>query len=386
MRWLASVLAGVLLALLVVHLALAEEYSLKSLEIKDDLSLVLHEVDFSGSRYSIHLDIFQEASDPSGLYWKLGDIDTDFLTREVKSEFDIPYVTSGADPSGRQKLDVYYSTDNSNARVILFVPGGGWQQGDKSSYTELATTFVKYYGFTVVVTNYRLSNSSDGDAVHPDHVNDVASAFAWVKQNVSRYGGDPSKVFLFGQSAGAHLVSLLATNQKYLPQGYTQASISGVISMSGVYELSDLVAYPNNPLGLTEKEVVMYKKLVLNAFGTYSDETVLNDGSPQEHITTSLPHFLVLFAEDDMPGFPQEALNFVDEIRNVLPNDPDRAVIRFVSRADISEESWDAAATMASSSEAMADYVGHYAEVFTINQHEYNGRITSMVADFVNSH
>ena len=361
----------------------AEDYPLKSLEIKNDLSLTLNEVDFSGCRYNIDLDVYSNPSDPSGLYWKLGDVKATFVTLGVMNQTDISY---GTGSSARQKLDVYYPEGASNTRVVMFVPGGAWRQGDKSGYTELATTFVKYYGFTVVVINYTLYDSSSSGPAYPDNIKDVSSAFAWVKKNISRYGGDPKKVFIFGQSAGGHLVSLFATNPKYLPAGYSFSDIAGVVSMSGAYELTDMVKYPNNPLGLDEDEVLMYKKIVFDAFGTYNDETVLNDGSPQEHITTSLPPFLVLFAEDDMPGFPNEALHFVDAIRNVLPNDPQRAEIHFVSRSDISEQSWEAGKELASQEEVMSDYVGHYAEVVTINQHEYNGRITSMIADFINDH
>ena len=367
--------------------ARADNYQLDSLGIKDDLSLLLYGVDFSGCRYNIGLDVYSNPSDdPAGLYWKLGEVEATLVTKNVMNQTDIPYVTVNPDPSGRQKLDIYYPEGATNTKVVIFVPGGAWATGDKSGYSELADTLVRYYGFTVVVINYRLSSDDAGSAVHPDHVNDVASAFAWVKSNISQYGGDPGKVFLFGQSAGAHLASLLATNSKYLPKGYSFSDIAGVIAMSGAYELEDLMKYPNNPLGLDENEVLMYKKIVFYAFGTYNNETVLNDGSPQEHITTSIPPFLVLFAEDDMPGFPGEALNFVDAIRDLLPNEPQRAEIRFVSRADISEQAWSVAADMASRQEVMSDYVGHYAEVTTINQNEYNGRITRLIAEFVNSH
>jgi len=219
----------------------AREYPIESLEIKDDLSLNLRGVDFSGSRYDIDLDQFYLASDPTWLYWKLGEVEATFLIKEVANQTDIQYVTVNPDPSGRQKLDVYYPEGTQNSKVIMFVPGGAWRQGDKSLYTELATTFVRYYGFTVVVINYRLSDSSAGNAVFPDHIEDVSDAFVWVKKNISTYNGDPGQVFLFGQSAGAHLVSLLATNSDYLPKGYSFSNIKGVISMSGVYNLMDLV-------------------------------------------------------------------------------------------------------------------------------------------------
>jgi len=130
----------------------------------------------------------------------------------------------------------------------------------------------------------------------------------------------------------------------------------------------------------------MYKKMVFDAFGTYTNETVLESGSPDQHLHTSLPPFLVFFAEDDMPGFPLEALNFVESIREVFPDDPSRVALEFVSREDISEKSWNAASEMASQQQAIAKCVGHYAEVATINQKEYSNRITKAIASFINAH
>jgi hypothetical protein len=54
--------------------------------------------------------------------------------------------------------------------------------------------------------------------------------------------------------------------------------------------------------------------------------------------------------------------------------------------ADISSQSWSVASDMAAQQQATAEYVGHYAEVVTINQNEYNGRVARMIGDFVNSH
>ena len=194
------------------------------------------------------------------------------------------------EPADRYQLDVYYTPGKTGNKVILFVPGGAWRQGDKDLYANLGKTLAGFYDFTVVVTNYRLSNEDGGNAVHPDHIQDVARAFSWVKKNIAAYG-DANRVYLFGQSAGAHLVSLLATDASYLNAvGYGLSDIRAVISMSGVYYLPDLVTFPDNPLGLTAEETVMFKKIMQDAFGGWGDAELVGP-SPQVYISPVQPPF-----------------------------------------------------------------------------------------------
>src|SRR5207245_1238220 len=70
------------------------------------------------------------------------------------------------------------------------------------------------------------------------HVKDVARAFAWARKHIADYGGRPDQLFLLGHSAGGHLVSLLATDDKYLrAEGLEVTDVRGVIAVSGVYHL-----------------------------------------------------------------------------------------------------------------------------------------------------
>ncbi|MFZ3046139.1 MAG: alpha/beta hydrolase, partial [Desulfatirhabdiaceae bacterium] len=259
-----------------------------------------------------------------------------------------------------------------------------WRQGDKDLYQELARTFSGFYEYTTVVTNYRLSNSEDGAAVHPDHVEDVADAFAWVKRNIAAYGGDPQSVYLFGQSAGAHLVSLLSTDNRYLnANGLSLSDIRGTVSMSGVYNLHDLSRYPLNPLGLSRDEILMYKAMLLDAFGGW-DQATLDGASPWQFINERQPPMLVVSTENDMPGFEAEAEKFIAFVQGAgLGISVEGAKIAL---SDYSPETWAAATSMAAAEPAVSDYVGHYAEMVAINTVEYNSRSTRLVVDFIAAH
>ena len=112
-------------------------------------------------------------------------------------------------------LDVY-SYDNATPKPVIFwVHGGAWAIGDKSNSLTTKLNWAYAQGYTFVSVNYRLSTNNN-NVRFPDHSNDVADALKWVYDNISAYGGDPSRIGLMGHSAGAHLVALLSTDNSYL--------------------------------------------------------------------------------------------------------------------------------------------------------------------------
>jgi acetyl esterase/lipase len=131
-------------------------------------------------------------------------------TYEVQERLDIRY----HDACDRQVLDVLRPKGLDNRPVVLFVHGGAWMIGDKCLFGLYRGfgRFLAKHGIVAIMINYELSPA----AKHPEHIKDVARAFAWTRRHVMDYGGDPDRIFLCGHSAGAHLVSLLATNESYL--------------------------------------------------------------------------------------------------------------------------------------------------------------------------
>jgi acetyl esterase/lipase len=238
---------------------------------------------------------------------------------EVKEVRDVVYrpLAEGEDAvKNKNKLDLYLPQGPRDFPVMLFIHGGAWFFGDKNQlglYHHLATYWARR-GVGVVVANYRLSPG----VKHPAHVQDVAKAFAWTKQNIARYGGDTSQLFISGQSAGGHLVSLLATDESYLrAEGAKISDIRGVLSLSGVYTLpsgmgvSSLPAVTGVPSG---KETLQGRRArFASVFGT--DPKVLRAAAPIAHIHDGLPPFLVLYAENDPKILRDMATEFVAALK-----------------------------------------------------------------------
>jgi arylformamidase len=147
---------------------------------------------------------------------------------EIQKALDIAYAHTSGIAAHLQSLDVYYTEPVTAHRpVVIYVHGGGWTSGDKA-HLDFKTDFFLKAGYVLISVNYRLSP----EAVFPAHVQDVAAAIAWANQKIGQYGGDPNQLYVSGHSAGGHLATLVATDERYLKeQGLSLAAIKGVISI-----------------------------------------------------------------------------------------------------------------------------------------------------------
>ncbi|MDX9975652.1 MAG: alpha/beta hydrolase, partial [FCB group bacterium] len=132
---------------------------------------------------------------------------------------DIPYADVSGVAANLLSLDIYTLSPKPEAPapVLIWVHGGGWSIGDKSYHMEYKPALFTGEGYCLVSINYRLSprpfSDDPGRIKYPVHEQDVASAIAWVQEHIAQYGGDPSRIALLGHSAGAHLVSIVSTDE-----------------------------------------------------------------------------------------------------------------------------------------------------------------------------
>ncbi|MCS7478471.1 carboxylesterase/lipase family protein [Umezawaea endophytica] len=107
-----------------------------------------------------------------------------------------------------------HAPDTQGAPVVVFVHGGGFVAGSASADLYDGTAFARD-GVVLVTVEYRLG--LHGFLHLPDEPDnrgalDVLAALRWVRDNIERFGGDPTAVTLAGQSAGATIVAgVLAT-------------------------------------------------------------------------------------------------------------------------------------------------------------------------------
>lgn len=178
-------------------------------------------------------------------------------------------------PHGRHILDIYEPAGAGPFPVVMYVHGGGWREGSKDLYSHLGQ-WLSRHGVVAALINYRLTP----EVVHPEHVRDCASAFAWLRDHAGEYKGDPERMYLTGYSAGAHLAALLATSPSYLQEcGLERSVIKGVVTLSGVYKVNYLLDFVG--------------------YGAAFPYACREEASPLTHIGPGLPPWVVVFAIND---------------------------------------------------------------------------------------
>jgi len=148
-------------------------------------------------------------------------------------------------PHERHRLDVFAPAAAAQAHadlpVVVFVHGGGFVMGDKRvpdmPFYDNVGNFVASSGYVGVTMTYRLAPAHPW----PAGSEDVAAAVRWVKDNIADHGGDPRRVFLWGQSAGAVHVAGYVAHPRFHPKD--GVGIAGALLLSGIYDIAQ--ADPN---------------------------------------------------------------------------------------------------------------------------------------------
>lgn len=122
-------------------------------------------------------------------------------------------------------LDIYYPKNVKNFSTIVWYHGGGLTEGSK----QIPWDF-KDKGICVIGVGYRLSPHVKS----PAYVEDAAAALAWAFKNVEKFGGDKSKIFVSGLSAGGYLANMLTLDKRWLGKYNIDANkLAGLISLTG---------------------------------------------------------------------------------------------------------------------------------------------------------
>lgn len=137
----------------------------------------------------------------------------------------------------RQKLDVYGPKGKPRG-VVVFLYGGGWDNGAKGDYGFVAASFASR-GYLTIVPDYRLVP----EIRYPAFVEDTAKATAWAHRHAADYGAPAAPLFLVGYSAGAYNVMMVAIAPEFLrAEGLSRSILAGVAGISGPYDFLPLDA------------------------------------------------------------------------------------------------------------------------------------------------
>lgn len=175
--------------------------------------------------------------------------DFDAIAATVTTQTDIPLTTPGLPPAS---LELHWPTDrsaDSTLPMVLWIHGGGFVSSSAATVRQYAVMLAAQ-GYLVASLGYTLAPG----ARHPVPVQQGAAALQYLIQQAATLGGDPQRLFIGGDSAGAQIASELAAGLTNPALGAelpidplpAAAQLRGVILFCGLYDM-DTVAQTRFP-------------------------------------------------------------------------------------------------------------------------------------------
>ncbi len=195
-------------------------------------------------------------------------------------------------PTEIEKLDIF-TTKTPNAPVLVFVHGGAWLGGVSSGFHFAAENFVTA-GAHYVALDFIAIEPAGGDL--GKMAEQVRRGIAWVHKNARSFGGDPNRIYVCGQSSGAHLAGVSLVTEWTKDFGAPMDIIKGATLLSGMYDMK--------PVRLSRRSsYVKFTDAMEQAMST------------QRHLTRISMPVTLIYGTNETPEFQRQSRDFAAALR-----------------------------------------------------------------------
>jgi len=212
--------------------------------------------------------------------------------RETRCLLDQPY--------GRdywQRLDIYLPKRNSGSAlpVLCFLPGGAWINGCKEWLAFMAPALTALPSVFVALS-YRHAPA----VKFPAQLDDTIEGLAWIFRNISRWGGDPRRVYLGGHSAGGHLAALASLRRDAIEaRGLPPDIVRACLPVSAPFDLAS-----DDPVRRQKAAAFLARPEDVSA------------ASPIAHVGGNRTPFVVTCGTADLPELIPQARRMTSALRD----------------------------------------------------------------------
>ncbi len=251
-------------------------------------------------------------------FWLLASLVAPLATAEVTVHEDIPW----AEPDGTPLSVDIYTPEGAATKaagkgfpVVVIYHGGGWLINDESIMDSTARYLAENGEFVVANMNYRLLPDNDNTTHMNEIIEDVFGGLLWVKDHITEYGGDPTRVAVTGDSAGGHLSAMILTAGRhlssegfaadppgftptYLPEGKTAEAVAdedGLVVQAAVLSYGAFDLYAAAKGGFETRDNFFWQLAGVEARGLFGEGINVED-DPELYRAVS-PIYLVPEAE-----------------------------------------------------------------------------------------
>ena len=211
------------------------------------------------------------------------------------------------------QLDLHLPRGKPRVPLIVWVHGGAWRSGSKSS---MPLGRIVEAGYAIASVDYRLSP----EAKFPAQIHDLKAAIRFLRAHGSDWKVSAKKIVIAGDSAGAHLAALVGVSNGHADLEGTvgnnheeSSDVQGIISFYGAANLMTILNQ-STPHGLNVRIPAL--RLLLGDVPTNAP-ALARLASPVVHVDRHDPPLLLLHGDQD-PQMPvNQSLELLDAYQKV---------------------------------------------------------------------
>jgi arylformamidase len=190
-----------------------------------------------------------------------------------------------------EALDLF-ATSKPDAPINVFIHGGAWRARSAKDYAFMAEMYVRA-GAHWIALDFDGIEGTNGDLL--PMADQVRRGVAFVYKNARSFGGDPNRIYVSGQSSGAHLAGNVVTTD-WKQYGVPDDIVKGALLCSGMYDL---------------KPVRLSKRSEYVAFTDESEEKL----SSQRHLDRLNCPLIVAYGTFETPEFQRQNRDFAAAVK-----------------------------------------------------------------------
>lgn len=191
-----------------------------------------------------------------------------------------------------EKVEIY-TTKQPNAPINIFLHGGAWRSGNARGAAYMSESFVDA-GAHFISVDFNNAPEVDGNLM--TMADQIRRAIGWVYKNASSFGGDSNRLYISGNSSGAHLAAVALTTDWKKDFGLPPDILKGGICCSGMYDL--------HPVSLSARA----------GYVKFTPE-VIEKLSPQRNLEKLLAPVIVAHGSLETPEFQRQSREFAAAVK-----------------------------------------------------------------------
>jgi acetyl esterase/lipase len=213
----------------------------------------------------------------------------------------VPLLSSD-EPSARPHLLPYLPDKNkATGAAVIICPGGGYGMLVMQHEGKDVARWLNERGIAAFVLKYRIVSQHQPAPIHPAPLLDSQRAIRMVREGASKYGIDPSKVGIFGFSAGGHLASSAAT---HFDAGKNDAD-DAIDKLSCRPDFA-ILGYPV----ISMKAPYTHGGSRNNLLGKNADEALVDAFCNDQAVTKETPPTFLFHTDEDKAVVPMNSILF----------------------------------------------------------------------------